>query len=496
SWALLAEEERRALARLSVFRGGFQREAAKEVAGADLRLLTALVDKSLLRHREGRYEMLEVMRQYAVEKGREMGQAEAWRERHGLYYLRFLEERRERLKGGQAKEALEEIRRELDNVREGWQWAVERGRWAELGRAAESLGLFCEMQSLFYEGEEAFRRAVEVLQEVAERSRDQENTLGRILAYHAWFYERLSRYWEARELFVESLRLLRRLGDVEGMAFATAHLGHVLYRLGEYGPARQLLEESLEISRQSGNLWHMARALNNLGIVASTLGEHEEARRFYEDSLALFRRIGNRLGIANTLNNLGVVNSVLGDYAEAARLYRESLEIFQELGGRRGSAFALVNLGYISGKQDEYAEAERLSLEGLALFREIGDRWGMANTLSNLGRIACTLGKYPASWGYFRQAMETALELRARPLMLEMLTGTARLLFREGKPTEALEVLAVVLRHPVLDEDTRQEAEHLLADLRTVLPPEAVAAALEQGGEREITAVAESLLHR
>ncbi len=494
SWVLLSEEERRVLVRLSVFRGGFRQEAAEEVAEAGAGFLAALVDRSLLRRGEERYEMLEVVRQYAAEKLRMFGEEEERQERHGLYYLRFLGERKMQLMG--KKEVLEEIQRELGNVREAWRWAVERGRWEELGQAAESLGLFYEARSLFYEGEEAFRRAEEGLRGILGRSAGQEAILGRILAHHGWCYERLCCYQEARERFAESLPILHRAGDLEGVAFATGHLGHVLYRLGEYGPARQLLEESLAFSRQSGNLWHVARSLNNLGIVASTLGEHEEARRFYGESLALFRKVGDRRGAAKTLNNLGVVASTLKEFEEARRLYRESLEIFQELGNRRGSAFALMNLGYIAAELDEYADAEQLSLEGLAIFREIGDRWGVANTLSNLGSIACILGKHPASWEYFYEALETAVELQAVPLVLEVLTGIARLLSREGRSGKALEVLAVVLHHPASDRETRERAEHLRTDLQTALPPEAVAASLARGAEREIEQVLEEFLRR
>ena len=494
SWALLVEEERRALARLSVFRGGFRREAAEEVAGAGLGLLMALVDRSLLRYGEGRYEMLEVVRQYAAEKLRELGEEEKQRERHGLHYLRFLEERERLLKGEKEKEALEEIQRELGNVREAWRWAVEQGRWEELGRAAESLHLFYGVRCLFREGEEAFRQAEEGLRGIPERSEAQEGILGRMLALHARSCEHLSHYQKARDLFTKSLCIFRRLGDVEGITIAAAHLGHVLYRLGEYGPARQLLEESQEVGRKSRNPWCTAQALSNLGLVADTLGEHEEARRLLEESLALFRQIGNRRGIAKVLNNLGAEAHFLGNLEEAKRLYQECLGIYQEIGDRRGSAYALANLGYISMKRGEYTEAERLSLEGLTIFQEIGHRWGAASTLSNLGSIACAMGKYSTSWEYFREALGTAAELQAMPLVLEVLTGMARVLAREEKSQEALEVLAVVLRHPALDRETREQAERLLADLQVLLPPEAVVAALERGAEREIAQVLEKFL--
>ena len=66
SWKLLTTDEQNVLMRLSVFRGGFDLDAAQEVAGASLVLLAGLADKSLIRvNREGRYDLHELLRQYA-----------------------------------------------------------------------------------------------------------------------------------------------------------------------------------------------------------------------------------------------------------------------------------------------------------------------------------------------------------------------------------------------------------------------------------------------
>ena len=103
SWQMLNGEERDAFKRLSVFRGGFQRQAAHEVSGAGLALLSALVDKSLLRCTPGgRYELHELLRQYAGEK---LTPAESVceRDRHCRYFTTFLKERSEDLHGSPFK---------------------------------------------------------------------------------------------------------------------------------------------------------------------------------------------------------------------------------------------------------------------------------------------------------------------------------------------------------------------------------------------------------
>lgn len=481
SWTLLAEEERRALARLSVFRGGFRREAAKEVTGVSLPVLSSLLDKSLLRCTAGRYEILETLLQYAEEKLQEMaGERDRVRDLHSLFYIHFLQEREKPIKEGREEEALREIREEHENIREAWGWAVEGGKWEEIGRATESLYLFYEMRSLFHEGEQVFRQTMEALRKLPERDVQQEAALGRVLARYGWCCERLGRYQEARELFAEALAIALRLGDLEEASFDAAHMGAVYRLLGEYDLARRSLQESLNFARESGLIWPQAHAFLNLGNVLSSVGDQEGACRAFQECLDLFRQIGYRRGIAAALNNWGLATSALGDYEEAGRLFRESLALFQETGDHRRSAFALANLGYISGNQGLHAEAERLGWEALAIFREIGERWAACTVLSNLGASACAQGKYPVARRYLLEALRMAKEMQALPRVLDILADLADVLYGEGAPSEALEILAAILRHPAVEEGTREHAGRLLEKLREELSPEVVAVALEQ----------------
>src|SRR5205823_1191817 len=105
SWNLLTEEERTILCMLSVFRGGFRREAAEWGAGATLPLLTALVDKSLLRRSgAGRYDMHELVRQYAAAHlEANPDQYNATRDRHADYYLTLVQRRESDLKRARQK---------------------------------------------------------------------------------------------------------------------------------------------------------------------------------------------------------------------------------------------------------------------------------------------------------------------------------------------------------------------------------------------------------
>lgn len=145
SWEMLDAEEQQALTRLSIFHGGFSRAAAAQVAGASLGVLASLRDKSWLRQRgDGRFEIHELLRQHAGEKLDERPRAGAdARDRHSRYFLGRLHELRPDLKGARQQGALADIRQELNNLREAWAWAIDRGDWDALTNAAESLWMFC-----------------------------------------------------------------------------------------------------------------------------------------------------------------------------------------------------------------------------------------------------------------------------------------------------------------------------------------------------------------
>ncbi|MDH5332999.1 MAG: adenylate/guanylate cyclase domain-containing protein, partial [Thermoleophilia bacterium] len=160
SWRLLTEEQRDAFAKLSVFRGGFDREAAVAIAGADLRLLPELASKSLVRRPDfGRFELHELLRQYAAEKlAAESADAFAsTRERHARHYAGMLLERQGALMGPEMTVARDELRGELDNLRAALEWIVTEDDERAALLALEAFYTFLWMHSWF-EGTETLER--------------------------------------------------------------------------------------------------------------------------------------------------------------------------------------------------------------------------------------------------------------------------------------------------------------------------------------------------
>jgi tetratricopeptide (TPR) repeat protein len=228
SWMLLSGEERSAIRRLSVFHGSFQREAAEQVAGSSLDLLSSLINKSFLhRSSTGRYEILETLRKYVAEKLAEDPPAyQETHRQHAEYYAAFLQAREAHLKGIRQIEALEEISDEIENIRLAWQHMALHGNDRGIDQSQESLYLYYGMRSWLHEGVEVFGRAVDRLRslvaEGGEAARQKAVILARLLARQGYFCDRIGRYDSAREALQESLSIFRDLGIQDETAMPCA----------------------------------------------------------------------------------------------------------------------------------------------------------------------------------------------------------------------------------------------------------------------------------
>ena len=163
SWNLLTVEEQALFGQLAVFRGGFTFQAAQQVAGATRGTLARLVDKSLLRaERDGRYDMHELLRQFAEQKlGAEPGAATRTRERHSVFYLELLQRKEPELKGPQQLDALDELEREFENVRSACDWAPQCGQWECLRKSLFAFFFFMAVRARHREAITLFQHVVD-----------------------------------------------------------------------------------------------------------------------------------------------------------------------------------------------------------------------------------------------------------------------------------------------------------------------------------------------
>jgi predicted ATPase/transcriptional regulator with XRE-family HTH domain len=286
SWQLLQASERQALRQLSVFQGGFSREAALQVAGADLGLLANLADKSLLRRGVSkRYDLHEVIKQYAEARLREhTDEWAATQDRHAAYFLRFVAEREQRLAGAEQFVTMGEISAEIDNIRAAWGWAASHGFHDQLEHASEILQWFYEFRNWGQEGAELFAQAVERLRATGSAA-DQgalQRTLGRMLGHYGYAAIRAGMFVEAHDALAESYTLLADGRDPVGLARTLSSQGSVAYYyVGDHNAARRMLDQSIALATASGDLPTCARSQTVASMAAHTVGKYQEAERLF-----------------------------------------------------------------------------------------------------------------------------------------------------------------------------------------------------------------------
>lgn len=504
SWQLLRAAEQGALRQLSVFRGGFRREAAEVVAGATLPILSALVDKSLLRRSAaGRYDLHELIRQYAATHLAANAPEEvATRDRHCSYYARLLQERAGPLQSHLQQETAADLNTEIDNLRQGWDWAVRHGKLIEIKQSLETLFWLYELRCWSQEGVAIFGRAVERLRlsctdASVTAATEQTGALAQALAKEGWFCFRQGRYEQALDRLRQSLDLLRSHSDQVALANTLTYLGIVSQRMGDYTGARHFFNEGLTIKQSLGDPWGIAFCLTNLGIVAYALGEYGEVERHLREALPIWRTVGDPRGISFCLIFYGpLLAQGLGRHAEGRQVLREGLAISQASGDRWGMATALNHLGLVITLEEnaDLAEAQQLLHESLVLYKAMDDRWGMARVLSYLGHTTYALGDYTAAQRYLLDGIRTALEAQVVPIALEALLGVAILWIKEGTIEAALELLMHILNHPASRKETINRAGQLRAELEAQLLPQQLEAVQGRVRARSFTAVVQEIV--
>ena len=364
SYDLLTEPGKALLRRLSVFAGGWTQEAAEAVgAGLEawetLDLLTGLADKSLVFAESGattRYRLMETVKQYAAEKLRENGEADAARRRHLEFYLALTEEMGARLNGLEAAQWLNQLETEHDNARAALNFAAETEEGAEAGlRIAASMASFWNIRGYLTEGRALLEQALAKTSAAVEGIHHA-NALSR-MCYLVWFQGELG---EARGYLERALAIQRNLADDNGIARSLNGLGVLASDIGDYALARTFYNEALPLFRKVGNRIMEAAILSNTGYIVLREEDGAAAKLYFEDSLEISRAVGHLGQEAWCLRLLAGVAVRLNDYTAANALFADSLRINQKIRDIRGIAYAMEGIAALSAKEGRLEHAARL----------------------------------------------------------------------------------------------------------------------------------------
>jgi len=364
SYELLTPAEQRLFARLAVFRGGCTLEAAEEVAEADLDTLGSLVDKSLLRHLDERFRMLETIREYAAERLAASGEAEGLRRRHAEHFLALAEAAYPNLRGS-PKAWLDRLEAEHDNLRAALD-RLEAAGETQLGlRLAGALYRYWYMRGQLAEG----RRRLEAALRADERP-----TAARARALNgaAVMAADGGELATGRLRAEEALALHRQLGDASGATYSIYMLGTIATEESDWARAQPLFEESLRAFRELGDEHYTLLATDALAWTYGELGDRERRRALHEEVLHRARAQSNEVVVALQLDQLAKFALDQGRAQDALGMLKESLRIYRDLDIRGGIAENLCHFADVLVAEGRAEMAARLLSRVEVLGEEVG----------------------------------------------------------------------------------------------------------------------------
>ena len=484
SWHLLNAGEQRVLRQLSVFRGGFTRQAAEAVAYAGLTDLLALVSKLLIRRvGTGRYDMHELIHQYAMtrlaQEGDELDQV---LKRHSRYFADLLAEHGPALKGRDRSTVVPELISELANLRQAWQWASSHAQALDLSRSADTLFWLYESRSNCREGVPLFGTAVESLQiQVhAQAGRESQLALGQVLCYQGYFLFRQGQHPQGREALISSLSVLKEItnqnhSDVKmALSNTIVFLGTVISVMGEFTEGDQLLQEGLRMKQELGDRWGTSFCLRQIGLSAYYRGEYDQSYQALEQSLVISRELGNPWTIAASLNQLGLDAYAQGKYDQADAYLADGLELSREVEDRASIAVALDGLGLVKADQGRFDEAKSYFQESIHLLKEIGEQGSLAQTLIHYGSTLFRMGNIDGAHRQFMEALSVASRAQITPVVLDALLGEAEIRCAAGDVESAFAIAWTVGQNPSSSHATRRRAESLCTGIEAGLDSQVI----------------------
>ena len=363
SYDLLAPEEQALFRHLAVFAGSFTLVAAEAVAAPDgtlpvLEGVVALVEQSLLRQMPGtddepRYQMLETVREFAVEQLAASGDEAALRKVHAAYFLALSEQARPHLAGAQQRTWLRRLEVEHPNLRAALE-ALEASREHETQlHLAANLWRFWSIHAHFAEGRVHLERAL--VHAVAPTTDRAEALLGAGgLAFGQGAVA------TAEENFRESEALARHLNVPTTLWQALSWRGRVAEFEGDDERAVPLYEAALAVARELDDPEPLGTCLLNLSDAAYRRGDLQTAERFGEEAVAALRAAGPAFMLSVGLATIGQAAIACGDTSRAVAAYQEALDLALGLSNDWLIANALVGFAAVMTAHGDYAESARL----------------------------------------------------------------------------------------------------------------------------------------
>ena len=394
TWQRLSQPERDLYMRLSLFRGGFTEEAARQIAAATLPTLRDLADRALVwRNGGGRYQLHELLRQYASDKLNDTLQDRVLHQRYSDYYIGLLTQAESDLLGSGQRLVRDTLMVEDDNIRSAWAWALDHTPIERLPAAMHALGLFYEYLGRAHDGDAVCSMTTRKL--VGDRSVSRTNA--RNLIWHGRFSHSLFGGIHAGARCHQALQIIDQLESAgQDMrferAFALLMLGRISWAYdGDY--ADSCVSQSLSLSQSLQDKWLLARALSAMARHTQIEGHYRTAERLASESLSIGRAVRDQLNRSDTLVVLCWASMKLNHTDAAFGYVQEMRGLAQSSHNQEEISYSFFNEGAVEEQCGHfiraaaaYAESARIADRAAVRSRWNGSRIKLAHMYVQLGR--------------------------------------------------------------------------------------------------------------
>lgn len=456
SWDLLSDPERRLVERLSVFPAGATPDSAEAVcADADvpaedvLDLLASLVDKSLLNENNGRYRMLETIREYGQERLADRGELTALRDAHARYFAAFVETADPHLRRPEQLEWIARLDAERDNILAAMRHLGDQGDAQATLEMAVRMGWYWELIGSHAEALTWINFALDVPGESDPAVRVVAESLQVMTASN------LPTVVPADEIAASLDKLAdlaQRLDEVDESRYPLI----VLMRIFVSAFALNLddADERIAAAIASPDPWVAASAHAFKAAMAENNGQVETMRVEAERAVEELRALGERWGLANSLQVLAMCKTMDGDLEGAIELFGEALGLVTEMGAREDQAMLRVRLADLWMRRGNI-EAARIHV--LAA-QQISEQSGSVMESIFAGSVLAECARFAGELAEARRLVDEAMHRLEQIPQAHPIHGHGRAL-----------MLAVVVKQDVADRRLELARERLLEAYRVGL---------------------------
>jgi predicted ATPase len=490
-WKLLSDTEQQSLRQLSVFRGGFARDHAQQVAGASLFFLSALVDRAFLsRTPTGRYQLHELLLQYASEQlHKNPDEARAAQRRHAQTMLAMAEQSNTQDTPTHQTEWHARLETELPNIRAALNWASQKGEPELALRLLTSLEKFWERNGLFAEASRWVQQALSSDSPVPPLLRL------KTLLMAGRFQEIIGNFNTAHNYLTTAVDLAKSLGDSSKQASALSQMCIVNFRKGNFEAATECGKQAVILAKASEDRVALSAALRSYAMATAAHGRLNEALDLAQQSLGIARELNDMEGVASALNDMAIDLTQLGQLLQGEQNLKEALAINQQNGNLKRMSTNLLNLGWISHLQGDEHGSLAYNRQALSILQQIGSQETAALVWLNLGDSLLALNTpLPEVARHYHQAITIASRIHAGPIKIYGVLNAAHLGIKLGEYTRAAEWLGLVMNHPSSNHTAHTNAQPYIETLRQHLPTDELEALMTKGASTEFSQAVQSAL--